>query len=138
MGTGIVNMDIACCGNDCSLCLRYLATEHESQEWLDQVAYIWKMIGWGKDLESAGGIACHGCASVESCSLGIRECVKEKGLENCGKCDEYPCDKLTAVFEKNKREDWICRKILADEEFSLFRRAFFSKQKRLDEIHKTD
>ena len=63
---------IGCCGIDCGLCPRYYTD---------------------------GSSRCPGCGGEgfqqvhPSCSF-ITCCVKKKGLEACGECDEYPCSKF--------------------------------------------
>jgi hypothetical protein len=63
---------IGCCGIDCGLCPRYY---------------------------TAGDSRCPGCAGSDfyekhpTCGM-ITCCVKNKGLEVCGQCDEYPCARL--------------------------------------------
>ncbi len=63
---------LGCCGLDCGLCPRY---------------------------HTVGGSKCPGCCGQDffnkhpSCSL-ITCCVKQKGLEVCAQCDEFPCSKF--------------------------------------------
>lgn len=46
----------------------------------------------------AGQIECHGCRSgqtAEWCSeCGIKNCARNKGIEFCLQCDEYPCGRM--------------------------------------------
>ena len=50
---------------------------------------------------------CDGCMSdtgrlFSGCiNCTIRECNKSKGLENCGYCDKYPCEKLDEIFKSD-------------------------------------
>jgi hypothetical protein len=68
---------IGCCGIDCGLCPRYHTT---------------------------GGSKCPGCAGPgffekhPSCGL-ITCCVKNKKLEVCSQCDEFPCSKFDSWAE---------------------------------------
>lgn len=63
---------LGCCGIDCGLCPRYY---------------------------TVGDSRCPGCAGPDfhekhpACGI-ITCCVKNKGLEVCGECDEFPCAKL--------------------------------------------
>ncbi|MEM2848996.1 MAG: DUF3795 domain-containing protein [Candidatus Bathyarchaeia archaeon] len=49
-------------------------------------------------------INCDGCVSdsprvIHYCNVcGIRKCGKERKVENCGLCTEYPCEKLSKLF----------------------------------------
>lgn len=68
---------IACCGLDCGLCPRYY---------------------------TVGTSRCPGCAGPDffnkhpSCSF-ITCCVKQKHLETCGECSEFPCKKFKSDEE---------------------------------------
>jgi hypothetical protein len=124
------------CGDDCNYCPRYLATQSGDEKRLKEVAVIWRMIGWRNTDELPEKIACHGCATVKICGLGIKDCVIEKGIDGCGKCGEYPCDKLLKIFENNKKEAIICREKLSKADYDLFQKAFFTKKERLDRINK--
>jgi len=68
---------IACCGLDCGLCPRYF---------------------------TMGTSRCPGCAGPDffnkhpSCSF-ITCCVKQKHLETCGECSEFPCKKFKSEDE---------------------------------------
>ena len=49
---------------------------------------------------------CHGCRSEEhnGCSINgcfILECTKKRGIDFGGECDEFPCNKVAAVFEED-------------------------------------
>ena len=63
---------IGCCGIDCGLCPRYYTD---------------------------GSSCCPGCGGERfdqkrpSCGI-ITCCVKKKGLEVCGECGDYPCDRF--------------------------------------------
>ena len=129
-------LKIAYCGDDCNYCPRYLATQSGDEKRLKEVASIWQMIGWRDAAEPPEKLTCYGCASLEICELGIRECVIEKGLDSCGKCTDYPCEKLLKIFENNKKEANICKGIFSKEDYYLFHKAFFSKKARLDKIHR--
>jgi len=37
-------MRLACCGDDCDSCLRYLATKSANMERLERVALMWKKV----------------------------------------------------------------------------------------------
>lgn len=128
-------LEIGCCGDDCNYCPRYLAAESGDEARLREVAAIWQIVGWSDTLETPGKMACHGCATLEECMLGIRHCAIEKGVENCGKCREYPCERMLKIFENIEKKADFCRGKLSAEDYALFQRAFFSKKKRLDKIH---
>ena len=74
---------VGCCGLDCGLCPRYY---------------------------TAGSSRCPGCCGPDfynkhpSCSY-ITCCVKEKGLEVCGQCSEFPCSKFEPWLETGGEYD---------------------------------
>jgi len=79
---------------------------------------------------------CHGCASLEKCHYNdIRECAKNKKIDNCGKCFKYPCDKINAVFEKTDSYAQQCEETCNANDYECLNKAFFLKKKRLDAIH---
>lgn len=46
---------------------------------------------------------CDGCKTEERLFSGsqkceIRKCTRDKGIENCAHCSEYPCEKLREFF----------------------------------------
>lgn len=62
---------IACCGIDCGLCPRY----------------------YTKGSSRCGGCGGHDFQGNPSCAV-LTCCAKNKGLEVCAQCSEYPCPKL--------------------------------------------
>jgi hypothetical protein len=124
------------CGDDCNYCPRYLATQSGDEERFAEVAAMWRIVGWRDTEELPEKLACHGCASVKICGLGIRECVIAKGIDTCGECTDYSCQKLREIFANNEKEAAICKEKLSKEDYKLFQLAFFSKKERLDEINK--
>jgi len=82
---------IACCGLNCATCDARIATVTNDDELRKQTAEKWKV-------QFSAGITpeminCTGCrepgvkfAHCNDCE--IRNCVKSKGFETCGDCDE--------------------------------------------------
>ena len=127
---------IGYCGDECNQCPRYLATQSGDEALFKKVAAMWRTVGWRITDEPLEKLACRGCASLEICELGIRDCVMAKGLDSCGKCADYPCDKMKDIFKNNEREAAVCREKFSKKDYELFQRAFFDKKKRLDKIHR--
>lgn len=46
----------------------------------------------------------HGC-SIEGCFL--LECTKNHGVDFCGECDEFPCEKTRELFEEEVYKQWL-------------------------------
>ncbi|MGD1118483.1 MAG: GNAT family N-acetyltransferase [Dehalococcoidales bacterium] len=129
-------LNLGYCGDDCNSCPRYAANLKGSEKRLKEVMAMWQIVGWeSKDLP-ADKFVCLGCESVKTCGLGVKECLAEKGTDSCGKCDEYPCEKMRHTFENNKKEAALCREKFSRADYELFEKAFFSKQARLDKINR--
>ena len=125
-----------CCGDICEICPRYTATKSGDLKRLEEVAKLWKIVGWRDDRVAPKELTCYGCASVSHCDLGMKDCVLERGIDNCGQCHEYPCARLLDIFENNKKEAGICKSQFSSKDFQIFQEAFFSKKERLDKINK--
>lgn len=86
---------IARCGFKCNLCLIYkdnLKSDKDRERFRDGLE---KYYGDKLTLEEC---YCDGCMTPDSenptritTECEIRPCVIEKGLENCGYCEQYPC-----------------------------------------------
>ena len=124
------------CGDDCNYCPRYIATRSGDVEQLKEVAALWKIIGWQDTIVSPEEMACHGCSSVNQCTLGIKECAIGKGVDNCGKCNDYPCEKILKIFKENNLLADNCKELLSKKDNKFFQKAFFNKKERLDSINK--
>jgi hypothetical protein len=94
---------IAVCGLTCTECPAYQATKKDDDEARAQVAEL-----WGKEFKAdlkAEDINCHGCQSTgeevfsHTKVCEIRKCGREKGAENCGRCCDYGCDRITEFFK---------------------------------------
>ncbi len=99
---------------------------------------MWKRVGWRDEVLSPEEIACRGCASVEWCRYDdIRQCGLEKGIENCGACRSYPCEKIGEVFERTEEYAGRCRERFSKADYERFRKAFFQKKENLDAVSRT-
>lgn len=93
---------IAYCGLTCTECPGYLATLAHDEARVAAIAEEWsKQYGTKVTAENVwcdgclvGGKKCAHCSECE-----IRACGRERGVANCGHCDDYVCDKLTGFFE---------------------------------------
>jgi hypothetical protein len=97
---------IAYCGLACHSCPIYLATREEDREERARMK-----AGIVKQCREHYGITyaleeitdCDGCKTegkqVFSASRNclIRQCARERKVENCAYCDEYACSKLEAI-----------------------------------------
>ena len=46
----------------------------------------------------------HGC-SIKECF--IFDCTKERHIDYCGECAEFPCDKTQKIFEEEVYQQWL-------------------------------
>jgi hypothetical protein len=94
---------IAYCGITCTECPAYLASREDDDEKMAAVAKEWSE-QFKSDIAPAD-INCDGCQSpggriFNFCRLcEIRKCGREREMENCGHCAEYPCRKVSFVLE---------------------------------------
>jgi hypothetical protein len=99
---------LAYCGLLCNGCPIFLATKEEDTalkaRMKSEIAKMSKEL-YGLDQKPEDITDCDGCRSAESklypgcLKCQIRICAREKDLENCGNCQEYPCNKLDEVFK---------------------------------------
>lgn len=97
---------IAFCGLECTKCPSYLATINDDDDARLKTSVMLKE-KYGLEYTPAE-INCNGCLSTDGLLLGfcnnckIRQCGREKGLENCTLCQELPCEKLDKFHSFSK------------------------------------
>ena len=126
---------LAYCGNDCAVCPRYTATQSSDVMKLNEVAKLWNQLGWRDTIVSSEEIICNGCSSSNFCRYGIQPCATENAVDNCGKCQNYPCNLTFKSFEQTEIYAESVRRKCSDEEYQCLKIAFFSKKKNLDKDH---
>lgn len=122
---------IAACGNDCSVCPRYMPKIDIE---LTKTAQLWHQIGYRDKVVSNNEIQCFGCTIDNWCRYKIVECTKKHKIENCDQCQNYPCDKINDTFEHTMIFQPNCKLQCSVEEYEIMRKAFFEKKKNLDEV----
>jgi len=94
---------IAFCGIVCTDCRAFIATQTNDSKLKKEVARAWST---KKEALKPGDINCDGCLSAgqrlfKFCEVcGVRLCGREKGVENCARCREFPCEKLTGLWRR--------------------------------------
>jgi hypothetical protein len=86
----------------------------------------------GHENYTAENVRCDGCKSngrIADKGCRARPCAKEKGIEHCAHCDEFPCDKIKYLI--SSREGmliWLFPKTssITEEEYNLCLRQFES------------
>jgi len=93
---------IGYCGIICSDCPVLIATQKNDDAERKRVAEIFTK-QYGKEYKPEN-INCEGCIGDSTrifsyCNIcEIRKCGREKNVENCAYCPEYPCEKLSHLF----------------------------------------
>ena len=124
-------LPLAFCGNDCNVCPRLVATNSEDPELLREVAILWHRLGYRDTVVSPEEMACHGCQSQTHCRYDIHSCVVQRNVLQCGRCDEYPCEKIEEAFKVT--ESFASQVDSLESEIrDRLREAFFFKRKRLE------
>ena len=86
---------LAPCGIDCLICPAYQATQEGEIEKLRTLIDDWVQDDTHYEPED---LLCDGCYSErvsKDCRLcWIKDCVKEKELDTCANCGDYPCERL--------------------------------------------
>ena len=82
---------LAPCGLYCGVCSIYIAHRDDNQKFKQLLMKVYKPF-----VKDANDIACTGCLSdgivfpvCQVCS--IKKCCKEKNIEGCHQCDDFPC-----------------------------------------------
>jgi hypothetical protein len=95
---------LAPCGTNCGVCPYLIAYKTNDEHLKEKLA---KSIGIKPEQ-----IVCEGCRSDEPlffCKMcGMKQCVKEKAIESCADCTDFPC-KIIDKFpfkEFLKRQAW--------------------------------
>ena len=120
---------LAACGNDCAACPRHLPKRSEE---LRHTAELWRKIGYRDHIVSTEEISCTGCKPENWCRYDVIQCAAEKQVPDCGKCGEYPCEKIRACFEVTESFRAACRAVCDPQEWNTMEKAFFEKKKNLD------
>ena len=82
---------LAPCGLYCGVCAIYIAHKDNNIKFKQALFPVYKAFA-----KSVDDIACTGCLSTgivfPVCQVcPIKKCTKEKGIEGCFQCEEFPC-----------------------------------------------
>jgi hypothetical protein len=107
----------AFCGLDCAACGAYLATQRDDNEARAKLAVQWST---PTETIKAEDINCDGCKSETGRLLGFcnvcptRLCGLERGVATCAHCDDYGCERVTAMFAQIPQTRDLLEAIRAD------------------------
>jgi hypothetical protein len=128
---------IGICGDNCLYCPRYIATQSGSVRELEKVKELWVRLGLRDAATPAQSLVCYGCSPTNRCAYPeLRACANEKGLENCGVCEGYPCPFIQAVYEKTEKLHSSLISACTATERECLEKAFFSKRQNLEKSHR--
>lgn len=94
---------IAVCGLVCTDCPAYQATQAKDDAWLERVVAEWRQ-QYNAPNMVAEDARCNGCLALgqKQCShcseCDVRLCALERGVENCGVCPDYGCEKIAGLL----------------------------------------
>ncbi len=94
---------IGCCGVNCTQCSAYIATQTDDNAKREEIAREWT--AKYNTPFSAEQINCDGCQANGRANdwtakiCPTRKCCRDKGIENCAACDQYPCEHPESVFK---------------------------------------
>ena len=95
---------IACCGIDCEFCDARIATVNDDNELREKTAQKWQVMYNATDI-TAESINCMGCridgVKIAHCNeCEICNCVKAKGFDTCGDCEDLEtCQIISFVIQ---------------------------------------
>jgi hypothetical protein len=98
---------IGYCGYNCHLC----AARSDDPAVRQRLVEGWRKI-FGHEHYTAENVKCTGCPSdgrVADQQCQARPCAKQKGVESCAYCDEFPCDKMKHLMaSRDGMLIWCC------------------------------
>jgi Protein of unknown function (DUF3795) len=125
------------CGDNCSYCPRLIATKSGRTIELEKVSDLWVRLGLREPDFPVKDMACHGCKPGKKCAYTeLRACVSRQGYENCGPCEQYPCNLINSVFQKTEILKSHAGKVCNQKEMNRLHKAFFSKKEYFDRMHR--
>ena len=130
---------IGICGDNCSFCPRYLASQNGDVKELENVKELWVRLRLRDPDFPAHDMSCSGCSPENNCAYSeVRACASGKGIGNCGLCQGYPCKLLDAVCERTEKLRSYAARLCTEKEMDVLHIAFFSKRRNLDQIRFDD
>lgn len=98
------------CGQRCDLCVHFTGTAEEVREMM--IPHLDAVYGKGDWTMRCTGCATPGCQCYKE-EYGLcdpLQCLPEKGLDDCRKCECYPCEKSSVGYQQLEH-----RSLLADD-----------------------
>lgn len=92
-----INSDLlAPCSLYCGVCGVFFATRDNNDAFLEKLVGVYKGTVPGMDDLKIDDLKCDGCLSDNRVSIfcrvcSIKSCAKEKKIDGCHQCDDFPC-----------------------------------------------
>jgi len=101
IGDGDMPNPLICwCGMDCSRCKTFRATLSDDDALRREVQQHYADIGVAVTLDSLHCLGCRSDEMMQACAeCPYMRCGKQKGVDRCDACDEYPCQSLKWYIE---------------------------------------
>ena len=128
---------IGYCGYSCHLC----AARSEDAEVRQRLVDGWRKL-FGHEHYTAENVRCDGCKSggrVADQSCKARPCARERGVESCGACDDFPCDKMRHLMASREGLLIFCvrgKDSVSEDEYNLCARQFESMPNLVRELRR--
>ena len=122
-----MNEMIGFCGYNCHLC----AARSDDVAVRQRLVDGWRRI-FGHQNYTAENVRCDGCRSdgiTADTSCEARPCARERGVESCAECDQFPCDKMRHLMASREGMLIFCRpkdRPVTEEDYDLCMRQFDS------------
>ncbi len=113
------------CGYNCDLC----AARSDDPAMRQKLVDGWRKL-FGHQAYTAENVRCDGCRAdgrLADKSCQVRPCAKEKGVESCGLCADFPCKNVRPLMGSREGMLLHCYPRTADlteEEYGLCMRQF--------------
>ncbi len=124
---GDVDKMIGYCGYNCHLC----AARSDDPELRQRLVDGWRRY-FGHQTYTVENVRCDGCRAggrVADKNCKARPCARERGVEYCTDCDEFPCDKVKPLWATKEGMLLFCyprTRELTHEEYDICMRQFES------------
>ncbi len=124
------------CGYRCDLCLAF-APNAQTTDRRKRISDGWfKIFGFRIPEEEIACDCCKNDGNLIDTSCPVRPCVLSKGIDTCGTCPDFICDKLQSRMVDFERLV-IERGPISEEDRELFVRPYESRQT-LEELKEED
>jgi hypothetical protein len=115
------------CGYRCHMC----AARSDDPEVRQSLVDGWRKY-FGHEHYTVENVRCDGCRSdgrVADSECTVRPCARERGVDSCTACDDFPCDRIKRLLATGSGMIVFCypgTETITEEEYDLCMRQFNS------------